>query len=346
MPIGLPAAWLTLRYMKDPAHSDGGVQRVDAVGIVLLAIGVGYLQVVLEKGNLEGWLGSTMIRWLCLFATLGLASFVAWELRVPNPCVNLRVLRNRGLTAATVYAIVLGFGLYGSIFIRPVFLQSVRGYTALQAGTMMMVDGAASAISMAVAGRLMSRAEARHLVAIGTVSFAASMYLLHQVTLGMGPEHLFWPLVLRGSSLGRLFVPLSLAALNGLEGAEMADGSGLFNLTRQWGGSAGIAFLSTLLEHCAAFHRAMLVEHVTVFNPLALARLEGYKASLMANGAPLAIAQKQSLGVMDLTVNAQSAVMAFEDAFLAIALAFVLALPLLFLLKKRVSAGEGTAVAH
>jgi DHA2 family multidrug resistance protein len=346
LPIGLPAAYLTAKYMKDSADSRDTVGKIDAVGILLLAVGVGCLQVVLERGNREGWLDSTMIRWLMVFATLGLGTFVAWEFHVPFPCVNLRVLRHRGLTAATLYAVVLGFGIYGSLFILPVFLQEVRGYTAMQAGTMMITDGVASAISMAIAGRLVQRIQSRYMVAVGAVAFASSMYLMHQITLGTGPEHLFIPLVLRGSSMGLLFVPLSLAALNGLEGSESADGSGLFNLTRQWGGSAGIAFLSTLIDHRTAFHRAILVEKVNPFNQLATVRLAGYQAYLAAHGAPLALAQRQALGVMDLTVTAQATVLAFEDAFLAIAAAFIIALPLLLLLKKGVPSSGGTTPVH
>jgi DHA2 family multidrug resistance protein len=290
--------------------------------------------VVLERGNREDWFESSTIRALSLAAAAGLVLFVWWELRSRAPAVNLRVLRDRGLVAGTVYSVVVGCGIYSSLFFLPVFLQQVRGYTATQTGMMLVVDGIAAAVSMASAGRLVARAPARLLVGIGTLMFAASMYLLYGITADTGPEQIRLALILRGGSLGFTFVPLSIAALTGLKGQDMADGSGLFNLTRQWGGSAGIAFLSTLLEHRSAFHRAILVEHVNLYSPMVAARYRMVQSYLVQRGVPPAVAPQKTAALMERIVEQQAAVMGFADVFLALAAVFMMALPLLFLFSK------------
>lgn len=346
IPIGVPAALLTLLTMHRSIDPEARSARVDLVGIGLLAVGVGCLQVVLERGHREDWFQSAQIQWLSAFAAIGLALFVLWEMRVPNPAVNLRVLRHRSLLAGSIFQVVLGFGVYGSLFILPVFLQNLRGYSAMQVGIMMIPDGVASAVSMAVVGSIVAYCVARNLVAVGACCFAAAMYVLSKVTLDTGPEHLLLAYVLRGLSLGLLFVPLSLAALSGLEGKEMADGSGLFNLMRQWGGSAGIAFLSTLLDQRAAVHRAALVEHVTLYNPLATTQMHRAQVLLASQIQTPATARLQVYALLDKAVQAQAYVKAFEDAFLVTGLAFVAALPLLLLFSGRRSSTAGHGGMH
>jgi MFS transporter, DHA2 family, multidrug resistance protein len=256
------------------------------------------------------------------------------ELRSPTPAVNLRVLRHRGLAAGTAFAAALGFSLYGGVFILPIYLQQWRHYTAAQTGWILFPGGIATALMMPLVGKLVTRFSARSLAAVGTLGFITAMLLLHRLTIETGPEHLFWPLVLRGASMGFLWVPLSMAALAGLEGKDLASGAGLFNLTRQLGGSAGIAFLSTLLDHRTAFHRAVLVERVSTYTAAAMERLQALAAAMIAQGSPPAIARQQGLALVDRVVQTQATILAFEDVFLIVAIAFLAALPLLLLFKK------------
>ncbi len=346
IPIGVPAAILTMLYMHKSIDPEARSAKVDLVGIGLLAIGVGCLQVVLERGHREDWFQSAMIQWLTLASVIGLVLFVLWEMRIPNPAVNLRVLRHRQLLAGTIYQAVMGFGIYGSLFILPVFLQNVRGYSAMQAGIMMIPDGVASVVSMGIVGALVALCVARNLVALGTVGFAAAMFLFGQVTLDTGPEHLLLPYILRGLSLGLLFVPVSLASLGDLKGKEMADGSGLFNLMRQWGGSAGIAFLSTFLDQRCAMHRAALVEHVTAYDPSAVAQMHQAQALLATRVSTAATTKWQVYALVDKSVQAQAYVKAFENAFMAIGIAFVIALPLLLMFSSKRSSGGSAVGVH
>jgi len=334
IPIGIVATILVMMFVHDSKYQSRNAGRVDFIGIALLAMGLGAFQTVLEKGNSEGWFDSTLIIRLSVAATVGLIGFVVWELWCPNPAVNLRVLKNRGLAAGSIFGTALGFGLYGGVFILPIFLQQMRHYTAQQTGIIMLPGAIATTIAMPIVGKLVSKVAARSLVFWGSIGVVISMVLLSQITLDTGPEHMFWPLVIRGASLGFLFVPLTLATLSGLHGKDVADASGLFNLARQIGGSSGIAFLSTYLSHMIAIHRGTLVENVTVYNPLAQQRLQALQGFFMSKGASLAAARQQALASLDGIIQGQASIKSFEDVFMISAVVFTVAIPLVFLMKR------------
>jgi len=334
IPVGAVATVLTLVFLFDSPYQDKSRAKADPVGIGLLAIGIGSLQTVLERGNREDWFQSNFICGLSAISLVGLVAFIWWELTCPNPAVNLRVLKHRGLAAGTAYAFALGYGLYGSLFMLPVFLQNIRAYSAQQAGIIMLPDGIAVAVAMAVAGKIVYRFASRDVVLIGSVLFSAAMFLLGFLTLDVGPGDFMVPLVLRGLGIGFMFVPLALASTGNLKGRDLADGSGMFNLTRQLGGSAGIAFLSTILDHRLAQHRAVLVEKVSLYSYPAVERFELLRRGMLIKGIPAPLVQKKALAVMDLSVQAQSGVMAFSDVFRSIAMVMVAAIPLLLLLKR------------
>ncbi len=344
IPIGVLSATLTLLFMRDSIHAERGASKVDWWGMLFLTVGLGCLQTFLEKGTREDWFQSDLICWLFTIAVINLILLVWRELSIDYPVVNLRALRNRSLSAGSVISIVLGVGLYGSIFLLPLFLQNIRGYTAFDTGKMLITMGVASAISMGVVGKLTNRFSARSLVAVGCLSFLAAMYLLKSVTMDTGPEQIFNVFLLEGFALGLLFIPLSLATLGGLKGQEMADGSGIFNLTRQWGGSLGIALLSTYLDHSVSYHRAILVNHANIYNPLLRERIQAYTQYLMHSGSPYIVAYHQAFGILDGVIQLQSNILAFEDAFLAIGIAFILILPLLLFLRN--TKGGGGMMMH
>src|SRR5438067_3114838 len=345
IPIGIVAAILTALFLRDAAQQPGS-RKIDVPGVALLALGLGSLQTLLEEGNREDWFESSFIRWLSVLALAGLALFIAWELRASQPIVNLRVLKNRGLSAGVAFGAVLAFGLYGGVCILPIFLQQVRGYTAEQTGWILFPGGIATALMMPVVGKLVGRFPARNLVALGAVGFAATMWMLRDLTTDSGPQQIFWPYVLRGVAISFLYIPLSLSALAGLNGKDLADGSGLFNLARQLGGSIGIALLSTFVEKRADFHRAKLVEYVTAYSPFAQERLASLKAAMLAHVSDPPIAAKQALAIVDRAVQLQAAILSYEDVFVLMAAAFLLALPLLLLFKKGAATGAAGTSAH
>lgn len=346
IPIGIMASILTFAFVRDSKIQKKHAS-VDFIGIILLAIGIGSLQTILEKGNREGWFDSTLIIWLTVAMVVGLVSFVLWELHTPAPAVNLRILKNRGFAAGTMFGAVLGFGLYGGVFILPVYLQQLRHYSASQTGWIIFPGGIATALVVPFVGRMINKFNPRNLVAVGTVGFIISMFILQRITLETGTNDLLWPLILRGASMGFLFIPLTIATLLGLKPKEVPSGTGIFNLSRQLGGSAGIAFLTTMIDHREAFHRASLVENVNIYSYAAMQRLGALQASFMAKGFAAPIAKQQAFAIIDRIIQGQSAMLAYEDAFLVIGIVFICAIPLLLLFKKvRPGQMSGSPGAH
>ena len=196
---------------------------------------------------------------LGLLALLGLPSFVVWELRRRDPAVDLRVLRHRYLAAGSIFSFVLGIGLYGTIFVVPIFAQAILGYTATQTGLLILPGALASAVTMAILGRASQRLDPRLLISVGAVLMVLTMLSLGSIGPDTGSDQLFWPLILRGITTVMMFLPLSLAALGPLPKSDVGAGSGFFNLMRQLGGTFGIAVLTVVLDHQRAVHRAQLV---------------------------------------------------------------------------------------
>lgn len=333
IPIGIIAAVMTYIFIHDSKH-DRAKSGIDFVGIGMLAVGLGAFQTVLEKGNREGWFQSSFITMLTITAVICLAVFFIWELRTKNPAVNLRVLKNRNLAAGSLFGIALGFGLFGGVFILPIFLQNFQHYTAMQTGLILLPGAIATAIMMPIVGKLTSKVSSTILIFIGSIGFIVSMFMLATLTSATSTSQIFWPLIIRGASMGFLFAPLSLASLYGLHSKDLADGSGLFNLLRQIGGSFGIALLSTVLDHRTALHRASLVENINLYSSAAMQRLQTLQAGFMAKGFPLSVAKQQALAIVDKIVQGQAAILAFEDIFFIVGIFFICALPLLLLFRK------------
>ena len=259
--------------------------------------------------------------------------------------INFRVLASRQLAAGVSIATLLGLALYGSIFMLPIFLQSLHGLTANQTGLVILPGAIASAVTMAFVGRNANRLDARATVSVGAVLFFASMWQLSRMTLASGPEETFWPLILRGVGLGLIFVPLTNASMAELKVRELAQGTGMFNLTRQLGGSLGIAIMATLLTRFTTQTKQLLTEHVTTMDPMSLGRLEQITRALMAHGMNPALAHQQALMVLDRQISAQASVLAFSRIYVLSGFVLLCSLPLLFLF--RTGKGRGAmGLAH
>jgi DHA2 family multidrug resistance protein len=239
----------------------------------------------------------------------------------------------------------LGFALYGSVFVLPVFLQGLHGMTANQTGMIILPGALASAFTMAFVGRNSARLDARFTVPIGAGLFFLSMWLLSRLTFDSGAHDLFWPLVARGVGLGLIFVPLTGATMAELKPNQLAQGTGMFNLTRQLGGSLGIAISATLLSRFTAQSRALLAEHVVVGDPMTLARVDGITRVLIAKGMNAITAKQQALMIIDRQLQGQASVLAFSKLYLLSGMALLASLPLLLLFRSGKSRGHGPA-AH
>lgn len=335
LPIGILAVAMALLFLPPdgPKQANNKVS-VDWWGIALLIGAVGGLQTVLEEGQKEGWLASSFIVTLIITSAVSMVLFIWWELRVRDPAVDLRVLRHRSLAAGSLYSGVVGIGLYGTLFAVPLFTQGVLRFSATQTGFLLAPGALSSAIMMVLLGKLSSRIDARILIGLGAIGSSLVMFQLATITPQTGSDELFMPLLLRGGVTVLMFLPLSLASLGGLPKQEVSAGSGFYNLTRQLGGSIGIAILTTLLAQREAFHTAVLSAKLTVFDPETQARLALMTELFRSRGSDAATAQQQALAAMQQLIQTQAAVLSYADTFRFVGVMFLCSLPLLLFLGK------------
>jgi len=333
IPLGIVAALLCWSYLPEPKHVRR-TEGVDWTGIVLLIVGVGALQTFLERGNRLDWFESDLIVALALAAVGSLGWFVWHELHTEHPIVDLRVFRHRALTIGSVYGAMMGIGLYGSVFLFPLFTQQVLRWSSWQSGIAIAPSSLATALVMPIAGRIVWRTGPAPLFACGIAIFVPTLFAMSQWTLQSGEADLFWPQIARGVALGLMFVPLSLATLRGLPPEDMLQGAGLYNLFRQVGGSMGIAVLATLVDHRTTLHHAYLAESVSPFNVATQQRLAGLAGGLAGRGLDPSSALDAAYRALDGVVTQQSLVLAFRDCYWAILILFVLLAPLVPLLRR------------
>ncbi len=339
LPIGLMSFFLVSSFLEDSAFNME-TTSIDWLGIGLLAVGLGSLQYVLEEGNSKMWFQDQRIVTLSLISAVTLPLFVWWELSARNrmPIVNLRVLRNRDLSAALILFVVLGFGLYGGVFLFPMFVQNVMRLTPTETGLALLPGGIATGVSAMLTGRLANPGkiliDPRFLIVTGLSMFTGAMFIMGHLPATAGVQDAFVALLLRGFGLGMLFVPINLAAFASLKGPEIAQGSGLLNLCRQLGGSFGIAVLGSFVTHTAASARGSLVDHVSQGNPNFDSRFSMLTQAMMAKGYALGPAKSAAASIIDRQVQLQASTISYNTSFLVIAGVTVAAAPLILLLRK------------
>jgi DHA2 family multidrug resistance protein len=335
VPLGIAAAILCWRFM--PRSRPGLLRRtggVDWIGIALLVVGIASLQTLLERGNSLDWFESGWIRALAFASVAGLGAFVVHELRTPHPIVDLRVFRHRALVVGCTYGTAMGIGLYGCIFLFPLFTQGVLRWTSWQSGVGVLPSSLATAVMMPIAGRLLWKLGPAPIFATGLLVFLPTLWGMSAWTAQAGFWDLFWPQLGRGIAMGLMFVPLSTTTLRTLPPQDVLQGAGLYNLCRQMGGSLGIAALATLLDQRAVLHQAHLAESVSVFSEPARLRIGGIAAGLAARGLDPVQAHAGALEVVGGIVAQQASVLAFRDAFLLLLALFLLLAPLVPLLRR------------
>jgi len=345
IPFGMLALALTMSFIQDSRHQTRA-ERIDFVGLGLLAAGIGALQVMLERGERLDWFASPSVRLLALTSVVSLITFIWHELRTEHPVVDLRILKSRQLAVGVVFGLVLGVCLYATVFVLPVYLQNIRHFTANQTGLVILPGALASAFTMAFMGRLQGKFDARLSIAAGIGVFALAMWKHAHFTTESGMSDFFWPLIFRGVGLGLIFVPLTNLALADLPMSKIPNGTGLFNLMRQLGGSVGIALSATLLQRFTAIHRADLAANVTPYAEATRERIAMISNALIARGDVPAIAQTKAIGFLNGIVTREAMMLSFEQLFLLFGSAFVLSLPLLLLMHRNKGMAGGSAAAH
>ena len=336
IPIGIAATLLTLQFVRSPKFSEKTLTKhIDFLGIALLAIAVGSLQYVLEKGHDDDWFNDTTIIILSVLSVLGIFFFIWRELTYDNPIVELRVLKNGNLRVGTIMSFLLGFGLYGSTFIIPLYTQSTLGWTAQQAGMLLIPSGIATAFMMPVIGRLLQRGvKQQYLVAGGLITFFLySLWAYKILTPDTGADNFWWLLIVRGAGLGLLFIPITTLALSSLHGKEIGQGAAFTGMMRQLGGSFGIAIITTFISTQNMVHRVDLVSKLDAGDPVVQQRITGMQRSFMNSGMPPDIALKSAYKALDYSVFKQASVLSYMDVFLYLGVLFLICVPFVLLVK-------------
>jgi DHA2 family multidrug resistance protein len=338
VPIGIVSIFLVSTFLHDPPDQQAHRGKVDWLGIGMLTAGVGSLQYVLEEGNSKDWFSDASILRLTIVSLLCLATMVWWELskRNDSPVVDFRVLHNRTLAASIFLFISLGFGLYGGVFLFPLFAQGILHFTPTETGLAMLPGGLATGASALICGRLLNGrkplVDPRVLIAIGISLFAVSMWRMGHLTTVAGESDVRWALIIRGFGLGFLFTPINNVAYASLEPSEAQQAAGLINLARQLGGSFGIAVLVNYVTKHMELHRADLVSNVVVGDPSTESRLQMLMQGFLRSGMDVAHAKQAALAALNAQVDRQAAMLAYNDAWMFILIVFVCVSPAILLL--------------
>ena len=345
LPVGIAAVVMCLAML--PADGPlGPKQPIDWLSIFFLALGLGAFQTFLEEGYSDDWFESTFITVCAVTAFFSLVIFVMRQLESEHPVVDLRILRYRSLAAGSLISVTLGMALYGVLFAVPIFASSVLRYTARDIGMLLLPGALASAFAMPLASKLVRKYDPRLLLALGGLILVFAAFWLGRLTTSTSADDLFWPLIVRAFGSILMFLPLSMAALGSIPKKDVAAATAFFNLTRQLGGSVGVALLSTLLGSRTAFHRSVIVDHLSVTDPNVQARVNGLAAGLAGKGADLATAKQQGLHLLDGSTRLQSSVLAFNDTFIVTAVVVLLTIPLVLVLGKPAAGAKVEAGAH
>lgn len=327
VPLGILAAVMALRFIEEPGFQPSKAP-VDVFGIVLLAVGMASLQFVLEEGNRDGWLESTTIMVLAGVAITSLVTFVVHQLETPYPIVDLRIFKNRTYLGGTGINLLMGLALFSGNFLFALYCGSVLHYSALEIGKVFLVSGAFQIVLMPIVGRFGGRFDQRVLLAIGITGVAISLWMNAHLTDRSGFGDLVASMFVRSLSLAFVFIPISVLALSDIPADKRGNATGLFNLTRELGGSIGTAWMGLVIDRGTKIHGSYLAESVTPYSPVTQMQLGAGEAALAFR------------------VRVQALVLSFQDGFTYATFVFLAALVLVLLLKKPTPGAQGPSGAH
>jgi DHA2 family multidrug resistance protein len=349
LPVGLLSLFLTSLLIFDPPYlvrRRWRTVRIDYLGLGLIALGLGCLQIMLDKGQTEDWFASRLIVVTAAIALASLSFLMVWELWHERPIMNLRLLRDRNFAVGILTMFVVGFALYGSLLLLPVFLQQLLGYTATLAGMVLSPGGIFTLLMMPIVGALVGRVQARYLLIVGLAIVAYSLFYMAGYNLQIS----FWDAamarIIQAAGLAFLFVPINAVAFYFIPKEQTGQGTALMNLVRNVGGSAGIAFVTTLLARRMQTSQALLVHTLTPLNPVYAYQVSRLHAFLIYRGFNPSQAGAGALGVIHNVLLSQAAILAYTEVFRVLGVVCVAVIPFMFLLKKIQQRPGGLPAAH
>ncbi|MDD2673292.1 DHA2 family efflux MFS transporter permease subunit [Flavobacterium petrolei] len=337
IPLGIIATILALTFVRSPKYGEKlKSNQVDWLGIFLLTAFIGSLQYVLEHGQQDDWFNNKTIILLTTITVFGLVLFIWRELTYKYPIVNLGVLKDGNLRIGTVMCFILGFGLYGSTLIIPIYTQTILGWTATDAGLLLIPGSITTALMMPIVGNLLQKGVPQsYMVGLGFLIFFFFTYMMHNsMTPNTGVEHLYWALILRGIGLGLLFVPITTLSLSTLKGKDIGEGAAFTGMMRQLGGSFGIAIITTFITRFSQEHRVNLVSHLGTTRLEVQERVLMLQKGFMSKGFTANESLKKAYQVIDYSVMKQSAVLSYMDIFMYLGIMFLCCIPIIFFIKK------------
>ncbi len=345
IPVGIASIVMTKLYIFDPPYLRRDTQKVDYWGIGMLVVGIGALQIMLDKGQQEDWFSSSLITACAVISSITLVALVVHELTTEHPIVDLRVFKERSYAVGVFLMTVVGFVLYGSLVLLPIMLQTLLGYPSLQAGIAMAPRGMGSFVMMPITGLMTGRFDPRKLLTVGLIVGGGTLIWLSRVNLQAGYWDFFWPQLIQGAGLSLLFVPLTTVAMDAIPRERMGNATSLFNLMRNIGGSIGIAVTGTMVARHQQVNIAIMGSHVTAMDPEAQTMFAQLRAGFIAAGADLVTATNRAYGALFGLVQQQAAIVSFVGLFELLGFIFFALLPLV-LLMKRPRTGAGPMAAH
>ncbi len=350
LPVGLVTLFLIYRFVEDPPYlariKAAGV-KLDYIGIALLTLGVGALQVLLDKGQEDDWFGSHFITTLAVTAVVCLVALVIWEWRQKTPIVDVRLFKSFNFASSNLMMFTLGIMLFSSLVLMPLFLQTLMGYTAQVAGLAISAGGVCLLIEMPIMGTLTTKIQARYLIAFGWMCLALAMfYSTKQINLTLSFNSALWLRVAQVFGMGFLFVPITLVAYIGIPPEKNNAVSGIVNFMRNIGSSVGTSLVTTLLARRAQFHQEILIGHIRAGNPRLQGAVIGLSQQLSNSGLDKHKAQMAAYARIYQAIQAQASAAAYIDTFMVLAMGSAIMIFLAFILKKNDLGGGGHVLAE
>jgi MFS transporter, DHA2 family, multidrug resistance protein len=340
LPVGILSLIMISLYIEDPPYLRRTTSRIDTWGLSLLVIGMGAFQVMLDQGQEKDWFASHWITALAVVAAVGLTAFVVREFLIPDPIVDFRLLRFRTYAAGVFVVTILGFVLYGSLVLLPLFMQTLLGFPAETAGFWSSPRGLGTMMFMPLTGWMLGRRwDPRWLLATGLVTVAVAFYMFSGLDLDVGPHDLVWPQMVQGIGLALVFVPLSTITMDPIPIASMGYATSIFSLMRNIGSSMGISFVTTELARRTQFHHERLVSDVTAYNP-AVAQMMSRLGQAMGTGP---VSGRTGLAVIDGQLTRQASAMSFIDLFYVLGILFLIVTPVVWFMKRPRQGKPGVA---
>ncbi|MCX5819503.1 MAG: DHA2 family efflux MFS transporter permease subunit [Deltaproteobacteria bacterium] len=334
VPFGIISIFMTIFFIFDPPYMKKTKMKIDYWGLILMTVGVGCLQLILDRGQREDWFSSELITWMTVACGVALVFFILVERVVKEPIVDLKVFKDATFVLGNVILFFVVMNLFGSIVMLPIYLQTLMGYTATLSGFVLGPGGIANLLCMPIVGQLVSRGYPKGLILFGILVTAYATYQMSQFNLQVDFNAVLWPRVMLGIGVAFVFIPLTTISLSHIRKEEMGNASAVFNLLRNLGGSFGVALSATILARQAQVHQAHLTEHLTPFDPAYVLSAQQSARTLLEKGIEASQAAQGGMELIYQRLLREAAMLSFNNVFYLLTVLMLLTVPLVFFMRR------------